>query len=120
MSSKSLPEVWKPIRGYELRYEVSNWGRIRSWLTTGFSKKLRKTPKILMKSLHRGGYEKVGLVKDHYVKTISVHRLVALAFLGEDDVREIRKRHAEGESRTAIARSFGVHQGTVHDVCNRT
>jgi DNA invertase Pin-like site-specific DNA recombinase len=37
----------------------------------------------------------------------------------EDEIREIRTRYAAGETQTSIARSFGIRQGHVSDICLR-
>lgn len=63
--------AWKPIPEYEGLYEVSSMGEVRG---------LRKG-QILSPSKSRG-YRQVGLVKDGAVKYMTVHRLVALAFIG--------------------------------------
>lgn len=60
-------EEWKPIEGYEGRYEVSNYGRVKSL----------KDNKILNKQHHTSGYIQYSFgAKKHYA-----HRLVATAFL---------------------------------------
>lgn len=41
------------------------------------------------------------------------------AVLTPDIVREIRRRHAEGESQSALAREFGVASTAVHSVVHR-
>lgn len=66
-------EIWKPIKGYEAFYQVSNFGRIKS---TIFSKhKIRK----LMP--HRDGYNNIVLRKNKVASSHLIHRLVAIAFL---------------------------------------
>ena len=71
-----MKETWKAIAGYEELYEVSDEGNIRSlnFNHTGKEKilKPRKT--------HRG-YLQVLLYKDGKYKVMSVHRLVAQAFI---------------------------------------
>lgn len=72
-------EEWKSIEGYEY-YEVSNLGRVRSWINNKWNK--RNTPKLL--SLHRlsKGYLGVSLCSaPNTSKTMKVHRLVAKAFI---------------------------------------
>lgn len=73
-------EIWKPIKGYENLYWISNEGRV--WRpshvdTIGRTKKGR----VLRASVSRNGYEKVGLTKDGAKTTKLVHRLVGEAFL---------------------------------------
>ena len=41
--------------------------------------------------------------------------------LTEDQVKEVRLRFAAGETQTALAKTFGVHQTTIHNiVANKT
>lgn len=72
-------EVWTKFDyyGYGDGYEVSNRGRIKkpNYRNTG-------KDKILKLSNDKGGYKKIGLWKDGKMKNVSVHRIVALAFLG--------------------------------------
>ena len=37
----------------------------------------------------------------------------------EHQIRDIRHRYAEGETQSSIARSFGVRQGHISDICLR-
>lgn len=62
-------EVWRDVGGYEMEYEVSEFGNVR-----------RKI-KNLSKSIDISGYEKVTLCKDGKCINYAVHRLVAEAFL---------------------------------------
>ena len=60
-------EEWKPIKGYEGLYEVSNYGNVKSL----------KDNKLLRKQYHSSGYIQFSFGgKKHYA-----HRLVAMAFL---------------------------------------
>ena len=64
-------EVWKDIKGFEEKYQISTWGRIRNI----------KTGKIIKPYKNNKGYLKVSLYKNgEYVKK-RVNRLVALAFI---------------------------------------
>ena len=76
-------EIWKDIFGYENIYQVSNLGRVRGLKrktgnSTGYY--IRKG-KILKKAMNIHGYEFVILSKNGKRKTITVHRLVAEAFI---------------------------------------
>jgi hypothetical protein len=73
--------VWKPIKGYEGSYEVSNHGDVRSVDRINAYGRHQKE-RILKQSLTKG-YAKVGLYREGVLKWHLVHRLVAEAFLGE-------------------------------------
>lgn len=62
-------EEWRAIKGYEGLYEVSNTGKIRNY---NRRKEL---------SLKKDKYLRVGLHKNNKQKFLTVHRLVAEAFL---------------------------------------
>jgi len=79
-----MEEIWKDIEGYEGRYQVSNLGRIKSFLHVG----VRKDVEILddyshiIKPVHDAcGYCNVRLRRNDKGKTVKVHRLVAIAFI---------------------------------------
>jgi hypothetical protein len=65
-------EIYKDIKGFEGRYQVSNFGNIKS---------IRKNGSFIIKKQHkeRGGYMLVGIGK----KTVTVHKLVAQTFIGK-------------------------------------
>lgn len=65
-----MKEIWKPIKGYEGLYEVSNFGRIRRYLQLNTNNK---------------GYKHITLIKDNKKTDVSIHRLVAEAFLPNPD-----------------------------------
>lgn len=74
---QSMKEVWKDIKGdFYYHYQVSNFGEIRARYQNGVDWwKLKSCKKP-------GRYCKVGLrLKDNNRKSVSVHRLVAEAFL---------------------------------------
>lgn len=63
-------ECWREVKGFEGLYFVSDYGRVRS------------QKKILSPKKEKNGYLRVTLYKTRKAKTVSVHRLVAEAFLG--------------------------------------
>lgn len=77
-------EVWKPVRGYKGFYAVSDLGRVRSLARRVPSKgQFRKvSPRILKLHVGTDGYWIAKLNRRGLQRTISVHRLVATAFLG--------------------------------------
>lgn len=77
-------EIWKPIKGFEGLYEVSNLGRVRSLdrtIITRNGKKIFYKGKILKPINCSNGYLKVNLVKNKKQKTVNIHRLVAETFI---------------------------------------
>ena len=78
-------EVWRPVVGYEGLYEVSNKGRVKSCdRIVYFINGKHKSYKSCLKSLqtNMGGYSVVSLSKNGKKRSLSVHRIVAEAFLG--------------------------------------
>lgn len=69
----TIIERWKDIQGHEGFYKVSNKGRVKSF---------KRYPEghILSQGDNRG-YRLVTLSKDSNLKTIKVHRLVAIHFI---------------------------------------
>lgn len=65
-------EIWKPIKGYEEFYAVSNLGKVKS---------LKYGKEKILKPRKVKGYLYVALCKDGKVKNFRVHRLVAEAFI---------------------------------------
>ncbi|MDQ0100443.1 hypothetical protein J2T10_000062 [Paenarthrobacter nicotinovorans] len=65
-------ETWKPVEGYESRYEISTLGRIRSLISR----------RVLKGSTSGRGYPSVGLSLDGVVTKRYLHHLVAEAFIG--------------------------------------
>ena len=75
-----MEEVWKPVIGYEGKYEVSNYGNVKSLERIDRNGHFRKG-KILKPQKQRNGYVVVHLSNDGEAKWNTVHRLVACAFL---------------------------------------
>ena len=69
-------EQWKPIKGYEGLYEVSNLGRVKSIPRNG----TKKVERILKQYFDRYGYLYVALSKTTKKKH-KVHRLVTQTFI---------------------------------------
>lgn len=71
-----LNEEWKDIKGYEGHYQVSNYGRIKS-----FAINKGMYVKILKYVPDKDGYNRIGIYNKGKMKNFSVHRLVAKAFI---------------------------------------
>ena len=81
-------EYWRPILNYEGLYEVSNFGRVKSFDTyrKGKNGSIRICRgRILKPYTNKDGYLCVVLSKNNKHKTYKVHRLVAEAFLPNPD-----------------------------------
>ena len=68
-----MTEIWKDIKGYEGKYQISSHGRVRSLKNS--------KERILKPHKDTSGYKQVDLLKDGKRKTCSVHRLVANHFI---------------------------------------
>lgn len=78
-----MQEVWKDIKNYEGCYQVSNLGRVRS-LTRKVKtfNGVRTSKGQLLKPLKTNtGYYRVDLKQNQKDKYMSIHRLVAEAFI---------------------------------------
>ena len=73
-------EEWRDIKGYEGLYQVSNRGKVRS-LNYGNTGKIRE----ISQRTNKGGYQDVTLHKNGKKKTLTVHRLAAIAFIPNPD-----------------------------------
>ena len=80
-------ERWRDIEGYDGVYQVSDLGRVRS----------SKRGEWMIKKLHRTtkGYLQIDLHRDGKKKNYMVHRLVAQAFIENDDETKIYINHRD-------------------------
>jgi hypothetical protein len=82
-----VPEEWRPVPGYEGRYEVSDHGRVRSldaYCGNRFgTRTLRKGRMLKLSVVTPSGQRSVQLADGRgNLKAVKVHRLVLLAFRG--------------------------------------
>lgn len=77
-------EIWKDIKGYEGKYQVSNLGRVKSlieWHGNCHLDKWVKKEKIITPTNNGYGYLIIGLANRGKRKNFYIHRLVAEAFI---------------------------------------
>ena len=80
-------EIWKDIKDYEGKYQISNLGNVKSVyrkVNHRYRGKEGTTTiyeKILKKAINKFGYEYVCLTDNNKGKKLKVHRLVAEAFI---------------------------------------
>lgn len=76
-------ELWKPIKGYESKYQVSTLGRIRNI----------RLSKILSGGTDR--YKSVTLYRHSIQKTFPIHKIVVESFIGKRKQNE-EVNHIDG------------------------
>jgi len=81
-----MTEIWKPVPGYAGLYSVSNLGEVFS----------AQTQKVLNPGVLKSGYRQVQLCRAGKREQIKVHRLVALAFLGQPPTPRHQVAHNDG------------------------
>ena len=73
-----IEEIWKDIKYYDGLYQISSMGRVKS-LGNGSSNNSKE--RILKGGKDGSGYLYVNLCKEGKIKNFHIHRLVASAFL---------------------------------------
>ena len=111
-----MQEVWKPIEGYEGRYEVSNFGRVKSFAYD------RQNGRMIRGSTNRDGYHTITFHDGRgNIKTILLHRLVALAFVDNPEgYREINHKDEDKDNNRAenlewCDRQYNCNYGTKNE-----
>lgn len=91
-------EIWRDVVGYEGTYQVSNMSRVRSIDRIAPCRKkgyttITKKGRILNLSTNRLGYKEAHLYnyQEQKERIISVHRLVAFAFIPNPDREHLRE-----------------------------
>lgn len=93
-------ESWRQVVGFEGRYEVSDAGRLRSFLPIGRCwhgpRPPLDTPRMLRPVADQTGRLRVQLRKDGATHFREIHRLVAVAFLGAPPDGKPLAAHKDG------------------------
>ena len=80
-------EIWKDIKNYEGRYQISNFGNVKSLERIVKHSRLGEqkiNERLLSIHLDKTGYLKVSLCKNNKQKRGTIHQLVAESFLGHE------------------------------------
>ena len=85
-----MQEIWKPVKDFEGLYQVSNYGRVKrlpKMINTNINNSNSRCLKEkILKALNNGkDYLSVFLVKDNEKKCCKIHRLVAEAFIENEN-----------------------------------
>lgn len=82
-------EIWRPVEGFEGRYEVSNHGRVKSLARCNETlTHICWGEKILTIQSNKNGYKVIKLRKPGIHQKFLIHRLVAIAFLDKIEDKE--------------------------------
>lgn len=121
-------EIWKCIKGYEGLYQVSNFGRVRSlgrWVK-GKNGSIRfYRGRILKPGTNTFGYLFVNLFKNNKQKTITIHRLVAEAFIPNTDNLPMINHKDENKQNNNVnnlewcTSSYNNNYGTRTERCSK-
>lgn len=105
-----MREIWRDIKDFEGLYQVSNWGRVKSL-------NYRNTGKAEVMSLNKDGwgYLRVGLRKDGKRNSLSVHRLVAEAFIPNPDNKPEVNHKIEGDEGKTMNFVFFNEDGSIDE-----
>ena len=114
-------EHWRDIAGYEGLYQVSDFGDVRSlgrWVNGMNDSKRFVKCRVLKPQKDGGGYLIVSLYKDGKIKTHTVHRLVAEAFIpNPENLTEIN--HIDEDKTNNVVtnlewcnRKYNINHGT--------
>lgn len=118
-------EIWKDIPGFEGLYQASNLGRIKSLERWYQSANLLKMPENIKKQKPNvGGYWYLHLCKNGKKWATSVHKLIALTFIGPKPYEKATVNHidsnklnnrAENLEYCSIKENIQHHRKNVND-----
>lgn len=96
MQDQSIPEEWRPVpyQPFDSAYEVSSLGRVRRTLPHT-NMRWQEPNRIMAPQTRGGGYQFVRMTISNAGKTATVHKMVALAFLGPPPFPNAVVRHLD-------------------------
>lgn len=108
-----MEEIWKPIKGYEGLYEVSNYGRVRSighYVTFSNGVVRYYSSTVLKPREVSGGYYDVILYKDKIGSHNRIHRLVAEQFIENPEcLRDVNHKNENKKDNRAENLEWVTH-----------
>lgn len=107
MKQNNSSEIWKWISGYEGRYQISNKGRLKSFLRN-------KDGEIRSQKNQYGWYFTVNLKsEDGRIKTDKIHLIVAREFIGEIP-KGYHVHHKDGNKQNNNVDNLEIIHPSVH------
>lgn len=127
-------EIWKDVEGYDGIYQISNFGKVKSFYT---NIKEEKVERYL--AIENRGPLTVVFVKDSIKKTFQVKKLVAEYFVSNPenkklvlfidnktkslnylnlkwgDKKEVRQNIVTDEYKEKVLKAYSLHKGTIKD-----
>jgi len=104
-----MKEEWKDIPGFEGSYQISNYGRLKSF-------KSQKEGVILSNKNKTGWYLSVVLVNGSTRKSFKIHSLVVECFLGIKSTRKILIHHIDGNKQNNNLDNLSVVAARTHSL----
>lgn len=99
--------IWKSIKGYEGLYEVSTLGEIKSFHNG--------TEKLIKCTIHKqNGYAYFQLVKNGQKKTMRLHKVVMVTFIGESEKIINHKNGDKSDNRLDNLEYISSRENTSH------
>ena len=105
-------ERWCDVPDWEGLYQVSDMGRVKSLARTvprPVKGDLVLKERILRYATNKRGYRQVSLCRNCKGTSIFIHRLVAAAFLGEANGREVNHISADKSDNTLANLEYVTH-----------
>lgn len=114
-----MKEIWREVYGYDVLYEVSNLGNVR----TKYQKDLGYTDKyVSVYPVDNGnGYLRFNWKQSKKQKTVYLHRLVALYFIdnpnGHSEInhKDENKKNNRADNLEWCSRVYNANYGTAQD-----